>query len=100
MKRENLKDLLEHLPEAKGQSGETWSLGGALEVTVFMEGGEMATVPRLERVELRPDYVVLVGAKGEMLFFPYEKIAGIRTEPRVAPVSGGTSKSPPGFGAR
>lgn len=101
MKRDSLKDVLDHLPGALGESEGVWSLGGTLDVTVFAEAGaELVTVSRVERIELRPDYVVLTGSKGEMLFFPYENIAGIRTEPRTPPVSGGTSKNPPGFGAR
>ena len=101
MKREHLKDLLDRLPGARPQPGDVWALGGTMEASLFAEAGaEMLTIARVERVELRPDYAVLVGAKGEMLFFPYDKIAGLRIESRDGPASGGTSRSPPGFGAR
>ena len=101
MKRESLKDALDRLPAAERQ-GEAYLLGPSLDATVFAQAGaDLVTVSRVDRVELRPDYLVLVGAKGETLFFPYEQIAGFKIEPRSpAGASGATSKSPPGFGAR
>jgi hypothetical protein len=100
MKRESLKDALDRLTAAERQ-GEAYLLGSSLDATVFAQAGaDVVTVLRVERIELRPEYVALHGARGEVTFFPYEQIAGIKVEPRTPGVSGGTSKSPPGFGAR
>jgi hypothetical protein len=101
MKREHLRDLLERLPGARPSSADSWTFGSETDASLFAQtGGDLLTVPRLETVELRPEYAVLTGAKGEALFFAYECIAGLRIDSKAAPASGGTSKSPPGFGTR
>jgi len=101
MKRESIKDVLDRLPAVESQ-GEAYLLGPSLDATVFAQAGaDVLTVPRVDRIELRPEYAALMGSKGEILVFPYEQIAGLKIEPRGgSAVSGGTSKSPPGFGAR
>jgi hypothetical protein len=100
MKHDTLKDVLDRLSAVQRQ-GDVYLLGPGLDATVFAQaGGEVVTVARVERIELRPDHVSLHGARGEMLFFPYEQIAGLKIEPRAPGASGATSKIPPGFGAR
>jgi len=101
MKRDSLLSMIEQVPGAQRQA-DSFVLDQSVDVTVFAQaGGDLVTVARVERLDLRPEYVALHGSKGEKVFFPYEHIAGLKVEPRGAPgASGATSRTPPGFGAR
>jgi hypothetical protein len=70
--------ILESIPGAK-KDGAGYQLPEELDANAFIQlGPEAMQIPRIARVELTDDLVILVTHKGERFFFPPDRLVGLK----------------------
>jgi hypothetical protein len=80
MKRETLADILGELQSAR-RDGDNFALGDGAEATLFIgAGAAVMSVGKVQRLELRRDFVLLESTKSERFYFGYAEVVGVKLE--------------------